>query len=241
MEDFGDFSLESVIKKIKEPHLIKRIYETILKVLLKIQIEGAKDFDPRYCYDTPIFDGRFSWERESCYFMDAFLRGYLGWKKIPPSVERELQILAQAVDREKVRLFLYRDFQSRNIMIWSGGIGLIDFQAGRFGPPQYDLASLLIDPYVDLPEKTREDLFDFYLQELSTRLPIKMKIFRENYEIIAFQRNLQILGCYAFLSQVKGKTYFEQYIPASLVSLKRRVEGKTFAPFKEVRDLVMDL
>lgn len=241
MEDFGDFSLESVIKKIKEPRLIKRVYETILKVLLKIQIEGAKDFDSRYCYDTPVFDSRFTWERESRYFMDAFLRGYLGWKTIPSSVEKELEELASMVDQEKTRLFLYRDFQSRNIMIWDGGIGLIDFQAGRFGPPQYDLASLLIDPYVDLPEKTREDLFDFYLQEMSARIPIESKSFRENYEIIAFQRNLQILGCYAFLSQVKGKTYFEGYIPSSLVSLKKRVESKTFRPFKEVRRLVRDL
>ncbi len=133
MQDFGDFSLESVIKKIKEPRLIKRVYETILKLLLKIQIEGAKDFDSRYCYDTPLYNGRFAWERESRYFIEAFLKGYLGWKTVPPSAESELQVIAMAVDQEKNRLFLYRDFQSRNIMIWSGGIGLIDFQGGRMG------------------------------------------------------------------------------------------------------------
>jgi aminoglycoside/choline kinase family phosphotransferase len=241
MEDFGDFSLESVIIKIRDPRLIKRVYETILKLLLKIQMEGARGFDPRYCYDTPIFDGLFSWKRESRYFIEAFLKGYLGWKTVPFSVEKELKFLALIVDQEKHRLFLYRDFQSRNIMIWSGGIGLIDFQGGRLGPPQYDLASVLIDPYVTIPYNIQEELIDFYLEEFSSRLPVKAKTFRENYEIIAFQRNLQILGAYAFLSQVKGKTYFEEFIPASLATLKRRVAGELFRPFKEVRRLVKDL
>lgn len=241
MQDFGDFSLESVIKKIKEPGLIKRVYKTILKLLLKIQVEGAGDFDPRYCYDTPILDGRFSWERESRYFIEAFLKIYLGWKTVPFPVEMELKNLALALDREKQRLFLYRDFQSRNIMIWSGGIGLIDFQGGRLGPPQYDLASVLIDPYVTIPFTLQEELADFYLQEMSRRLPVKAKTFRENYEIIAFQRNLQILGAYAFLSRIKGKTYFEEYIPASLMTLKRRIAGELFRPFKAVRHLVRDL
>jgi hypothetical protein len=241
MEDFGDFSLESVIKRIKEPRLIKRVYQTILKLLLKIQIEGARDFDSRYCYDIPVFDSRFTWERESRYFIDAFLKGYLGWKTVPSSVEKELKSLAWAVNQEKHRLFLYRDFQSRNIMIWSGGIGLIDFQGGRMGPPQYDLASVLIDPYVSIPFNIQDELIDFYLQELSNRLPVKVKTFLENYEIIAFQRNLQILGAYAFLSRGKGKTYFEEYIPRSLTTLKRRVTGPTFRPFKEVRRLVKEL
>jgi aminoglycoside/choline kinase family phosphotransferase len=241
MQDFGDFSLESVIKKIKEPRLIKRAYEIILKLLLKIQIEGAKEFDSRYCYDTPLYNGRFSWERESQYFIEAFLKGYLGWKTVPPSVESELQGIAMAVDQEKNRLFLYRDFQSRNIMIWTGGIGLIDFQGGRWGPPQYDQASLLIDPYVAIPEQIRAELFEYYLQELSHRVPIQLKSFRANYEVIAFQRNLQILGAYAFLSRVKGKTYFEDYIPAALAGLKRRVSGKIFRPYRDVRHLIENL
>lgn len=241
MQDFGDFSLESVIKKIKEPRLIKQVYQTVLKLLLKIQIEGARDFDSRYCYDTPLYDGRFSWARESRYFVEAFLKRYLGWKTAPPAVERELRTIALAVDQEKNQLFLYRDFQSRNIMIWSGGIGLIDFQGGRWGPPQYDLASLLIDPYVTIPEQIRTELFDYYLQELSATIPIRSKNFREHYEVIAFQRNLQILGAYAFLSRVKGKTYFEDYIPAALSDLKRRVSGKIFRPYKSVRQMIADL
>jgi aminoglycoside/choline kinase family phosphotransferase len=241
IQDFGDFSLESLIKKIKGPKLIKRVYETILKMLIKIQIDGTENFDSRYCYDTPFYNGRFSWKRESKYFLGAFLKGYLKWKKIPPAAEKELKVLAQAVDEEKNRWFLYRDFQSRNIMIWSGGIGLIDFQAARIGPPQYDLASLLIDPYVSLSDKIQDDLLDFYLEHLSGRMPIQPEAFRKNYEIIAFQRNLQILAAFAFLSQVKGKTYFEKYIPAALSSLKNRISGRLFQPYKNVRQLIAAL
>jgi len=241
MQDFGDFSLESLIKKIKEPRLIKRIYETILKVLLKIQTAGAEDFDSWNCYDTPVYDGLFSWQRESRYFIEAFLKGFLKWKAVPPAVEKELKDLSLAVDQEKNRWFLYRDFQSRNIMIWSGGIGLIDFQAGRLGPPQYDLASVLIDPYVNIPEQIQEELYDFYLKELSDRISINQSIFKENYEIIAFQRNLQILGAFAFLSRVKGKTYFKDYIPAALSSLKKRVSGRLFQPYRNVIKLIADL
>ncbi|MFH0788337.1 MAG: phosphotransferase, partial [Pseudomonadota bacterium] len=199
MQDFGDFSLESIIKNSKDPRQVKKVYETILKMLLKIQIDGARDFDSRYCYDTPVYDGRFSWKRESRYFIEAFLKGYLKWKKIPSTVEKELKDLALAVDQEKNRWFLYRDFQSRNIMIWSGGIGLIDFQAARLGPPQYDLASLLIDPYVNLPEEIQQDLLAFYLKELSALVPLNPKTFQAHYEFIAFQRNLQILGAFSFL------------------------------------------
>ena len=241
MQDFGDFSLESLISKIKEPRLIKRIYETILKVLLKIQIAGTEDFDSRYCYDTPVFDGLFSWQRESRYFIEAFLKGFLKWKAVPAAVEKELKDLALAVDREKTRLFLYRDFQSRNIMIWDGGIGLIDFQAARLGPPQYDLASVLIDPYVNIPEQIQEELLDFFVKELSGLILINPLIFKENYEIIAFQRNLQILGAFSFLSRVKGKTYFEDYIPAALSSLKKRVSGRLFQPYRNVKKLIADL
>ncbi len=149
--------------------------------------------------------------------------------------------MAFLIDREKMHLFLYRDFQSRNIMVGPFGFGLIDFQAARLGPPQYDLASLLIDPYVNIPENVQEELFAFYLDQLSAHIPVEEKTFRDNYQIIAFQRNLQILGAYSFLSRVKGKTYFEAYIPAALASLKRRVSGKVFQPYRNVKKLIAEL
>ncbi|MEW6188302.1 MAG: phosphotransferase [Thermodesulfobacteriota bacterium] len=241
MQDFGDFTLETLIRKLKDPQVIKRVYQTVLRLLLKIQIHGAENFNTAWCYDTPLFDGRFSWERESLYFIETYLKGYRRWQKVPPSLEKELKEIALRVDQEKTRLLLYRDFQSRNLMIWSGGIGLIDFQAARIGPPQYDLASLLIDPYVNLSEELQKDLLEHYLEDLSQRLPLQEKAFREHYDIIAFQRNLQVLGAFAYLSRVKGKIYFEQYIPAALASLKGRVLEKIFTPYRQVKKWIGEL
>jgi aminoglycoside/choline kinase family phosphotransferase len=241
MEDFGDCHLATFIGRLKDLTRIKKVYQTVIRLLIRIQIRGAEDFDTRLCYDTPLFDGRFSWERETRYFLQAFCTGYLGLKEVPRTVEEELQDLALAIDQEKIRLFLYRDFQSRNLMIRPGGIGLIDFQAARLGPPQYDLASLLIDPYVNLSETLQEALLEGYLAAFSALVPVQEREFRKHYELIAFQRNLQILGAFAFLSRVKGKTSFEAFIPAALSSLKRRVAKPFFRKYRRARKWIEGL
>lgn len=240
MQDFGDCHLETFVSRLK-PGRVLKVYQTVLTLLVRMQTEGVKGFDARHCYDTPVFDGLFSWNRETRYFLEAFYRGYLGRGKIPEGVEEELKELALRVNEEKTLLFLHRDFQSRNLMIWDGGIGIIDFQAARLGPPQYDLASLLIDPYVGLPEHIQEKLLDAYLKDLSGRIPLQEKDFRERYALIAFQRNLQILGAFAFLSRVKGKTYFERYIPAALASLKGRIKRKPFQAYRRTRNWIAEL
>ena len=97
---------------------------------------------------------------------------------------------------------------------------VIDFQGGRLGPLQYDLASLLIDPYVELPERLQESLLAYYLKRLSDFVSVDPDDFLGAYRYCAINRNLQILGAFSFLSQVKGKTDFETYIPRAISSLK---------------------
>ncbi|MGC1403469.1 MAG: hypothetical protein WA974_11140, partial [Thermodesulfobacteriota bacterium] len=86
LEDFGDVSLESMVKEARGPEIIRRTYERLLMLLLNIQIQGAENFNPRYCYDTPFYDGLFSWKRESLYFLEAFLKGYGHYPKVPGQV-----------------------------------------------------------------------------------------------------------------------------------------------------------
>ena len=241
LEDFGDLSLETRVKELKDPEQVKMLYQQLILLLIRIQREGAEGFDSRRCYDTPVYDGRFSWERESRYFLEAFLQNYCRWEKPTPGLEEELTRLASLVDQERSRVFLYRDFQSRNIMMVGNGFGLIDFQAGRLGPPQYDLASLLIDPYVDLPEELQKELLDFYIRSWSQKIFLDPPAFRRHYEIMAFQRNLQILGAFAFLTRVKGKVYFEAFLPPALSGLKKRVQGDLFKPFMALRRLLEEL
>jgi N-acetylmuramate 1-kinase len=239
LEDFGDVTLEDGIKKTNIDIFVT--YKEIIKYLVSMQIEGALGFDTTRCYDTPVYDGLFSFERETHYFVRSFLQGYLGWGKIDPSLLSELWEVSLRVDEEKNRFFLYRDFQSRNIMILPEGFGFIDFQGGRLGPPQYDLASLLIDPYVKLSMSMQHKLITIYLQELSKKISIDTSYFLEHYRIIGFQRNLQILGAFGFLSRVRGKTYFEKYIPAAVENVKDWMKNDCFKPYRRLRKSIKEL
>jgi len=137
----------------------------------------------------------------------------------------EFEVLAQrALDHPYTGL-LHRDFQSRNILVKDGNYYFIDFQGARFGPLPYDLASLLIDPYVNLPRALQLKLLNYYVKRLSDFIAVDAGEFLDAYTYCAINRNLQILGAFAFLSRVKGKKDFETYIPPAVSSLKARLGG----------------
>ena len=106
-------------------------------------------------------------------------------------------------------------------MLTDGAVRFIDFQGGRIGPWAYDLASLLLDPYAALPETMQERLMDVYLQSLQQEMEYDPDQFRHEYVFLALQRNLQILGAFAFLSQVRQKPFFAQFLRPALASLSR--------------------
>jgi len=239
LEDLGDVTLEDWTNK-KNSDIINT-YKEIIKRLVRIQVDGSRGFDPQQCYDTPVYNGLFSWERETDYFIRSFLQGYLDREKIDSAALVEFKEIALRVDQEKSRFFLYRDFQSRNIMVLADDFGFIDFQGGRLGPPQYDLASLLIDPYVGLSRTIQEKLINYYLQEFSKKTANPPSDFRTHYRIIGFQRNLQILGAFSFLSRVKGKNYFETYIPKAVENLKAWVTHDLFRPYRHLRKIIKEL
>ncbi|MBI5583503.1 MAG: phosphotransferase [Deltaproteobacteria bacterium] len=233
LEDFGDLSLADAIKGQKTPFILNKYLE-IIKLLITIQVEGREGFRTDWCYDTALFDGDFSWKRESEYFIREFVGGFLGLA-VSERIRSEMREIAGRIDEEKNHLFLYRDFQSRNIMVRENGYGLIDFQAGRLGPPQYDLASLLIDPYVRLEPVLQEQIRDCYIQLLLDRIKFNRNKFIENYHFIGLQRNLQILGAFSFLSRVKGKHSFEQFIVPAVTNLKRWINFPAFKGYRGLR------
>ena len=112
-------------------------------------------------------------------------------------------------------------------MVQDERIVFIDFQGGRLGPIQYDLASLLIDPYAALPPAVQEQLFAYGAAMLDSRYGADLERFEKGYRLCAVSRNLQILGAFAFLSRVKGKRQFETYIPAAVSGLARNLTRAT--------------
>jgi len=133
---------------------------------------------------------------------------------------------------------MHRDMQSRNIMFKNNNIYFIDFQGGRIGPLQYDLASLLIDPYVELPHLLQAHLLNYSVKRLATIIRIDRDKFCISYKYCAIIRNLQILGAFGYLSRIKGKTYFEKYIPAALKTLKNNLSQCEDAEFPRLMAIV---
>ncbi len=222
MEDLGQ-------KKLQEIALSSRntldTYKKVIELLIRSQLEGREGFDPEWCYQTKRYD-RFVMERlESDYFLAYFLKGFLGLKPDLSELQCTFAHLASQASLAESNFFLHRDFQSRNIIINRGRIGVLDWQGGRLGPLQYDLASLLIDPYVGLKKGEQEVLYEYYLRLLEERLPGASGSFARYYPYLAIQRNLQILGAFSYLGKIRGKNGFLAYIPPALQSLEGLLRG----------------
>jgi aminoglycoside/choline kinase family phosphotransferase len=225
-EDLGDISLESVIKRQTQESQIRYWYRQALELLVDMQIKGEMGFDSDWCYDTPVLHRPFLWERECGYFVEAFLNNYLGLETTREDLAPDFERLLTGALPPGANYFLHRDFQSRNLFITNGRLRVIDFQGGRLGPLGYDVASLLIDPYVNLSPAWQAELLDYYLDLLAGRLAVDPAAFREQYEHLAICRNLQVLGAYGYLTKVKGKDQFARYIPPAVAGLGRRLQAR---------------
>lgn len=195
------------------------LYEQTVHQLAGMQVRAAEGFDPSWCWDTPRYDQQLMRERESGYFLRACCTDLLGIDFDRLAVEAECARLAEAAAQAPAHFFLHRDFQSRNIMVTGERVRFIDFQGGRLGPLAYDLASLLLDPYAALPQAMQEHLLGVYLDALNEQIAYDPEQFRREYVFLAVQRNLQILGAFAFLSQVRLKPFFTQFLRPALASL----------------------
>jgi len=238
LEDLGDVNLQAVVKAGKNLKQILSYYKTIIKLLIKMSVLGVKQFDRSWTYQTPYYNKEVILENECRYFVDAFLRRYLKLNIYYNDFEDEFILLADKALEFSVNGFMHRDFQSRNIMIKDGKPYFIDFQGGRTGPIQYDLASLLIDPYVALPCHVQDQLLDYCVDKLSSYIHIDKKRFCLCYKYCAITRNLQILGAFGYLSRIKGKTYFEQFIPAATESLKYNLSAVEDTQFSRLKSTV---
>ena len=235
MEDMGDINLQEKAGQMKNKI---PLYKKVVDILIRLQIEGSEGFDEAWTCQTKRYDRTVMRSLESDYFRDSFLGKYLGIEKDWSDLERPFDHLAGMASRADNGYFLHRDFQSRNILISEGKIGILDWQGGRLGPLAYDLASLLIDPYTTLTPRERNQVFQHYLNLLRNHEPTWVGMIEEVFPYLAIQRNLQILGAFSFLTKVQKKPHFEPYIIPALKSLHSLLNDLKDPHLSFLKDLV---
>ncbi len=220
LEDLGNIHLATLVNQSQNPTQIVDLYKNVIDHLIEFSQAGVQNFDTNWTCQTPTYSKELILEKECAYFMTAFIQDYLGKNCLFESYAQEFGIIADNALKYAHNGLMHRDMQSKNIMVHDKKIYFIDFQSARIGPLQYDLASLLIDPYVKLPQIVQEEMLTYTLLRLGIDSTIKQDEFKECYQFCCLTRNLQFLGAFAFLSRVKGKKSFESYIPHAVGSLK---------------------
>jgi aminoglycoside/choline kinase family phosphotransferase/dTDP-glucose pyrophosphorylase len=241
VQDLGDCRLHDAAGADDRPETLRSLYRTVVALLVRMWFQGARGFDPRWTWQTARYDRRVIIEAECCYFMDAFVNGYCDMDLSPKGLGPDFKRLAARALASGLTGFMHRDFQSRNIMMWRGSPHLIDFQGGRLGPVQYDLASLLLDPYVNLPGALRRELIEICLVELAAVAAVDRSRFLTGYRYCCLTRTLQMLGAFGFLTRIAGKGWFESYIPTALASLRQQLDSETGTEFPALKSAVEQL
>lgn len=238
MEDLGDDNLQSRVLATADQVERGNLYRKVIDQLIRLSIEGFKGFDPEWTYQTERYDEELIIAKECRYFLDAFINGYLGMMIPFEDLQSEFEALADRTVKNALWGLMHRDCQSRNIMWHNEQCHFIDFQGARIGPIQYDLASLMIDPYVGIEQGLQTELLDYYDERLAAMAPQWSGKWRDGYFCCRLTRNLQILGAFAYLSGVKGKTFFSRFIPGALDALRKSLQAAPVADLTRLTELV---
>lgn len=222
LEDLGNVTLFDYLTEIRESEgfseTIVAEYRKVLKVLPKIQIVAGKDMDYSVCYPREAFD-----KQSMMWDLNYFKYYFLKLAKISfdeQALEDDFQAFSDYLLSAPSDYFLYRDFQSRNVMLKDGGVHFIDYQGGRRGALQYDLASLLYDGKADIPQEIRSQLFHFYLSELKKYISVNEPEFTSYFNGFVLIRIMQAMGAYGFRGFYEKKEHFLKSIPFAINNLQ---------------------
>ena len=221
-EDLGDTTLFEFLSKNRTganiaPQVVEA-YRKVVAALPRFQVEAGGDLDYSVCYPNPSFDRQsIAWDLN--YFKYYFLR-LAGILFNEQALEDDFNRLTEFLLAAPRDYFLYRDFQSRNIMLRNGDPFFVDYQGGRKGALQYDIASLLYDAKADLPPELRQQLLDHYLDRLSSFLPLDREAFLRHYYAYVYIRIMQALGAYGFRGFYERRVHFLQSVPYALKNLR---------------------
>lgn len=227
-EDLGFTTLYSYLLQKDEyfPDYLIQIYKKVVEQLARLQITGSEDLDYSVCYPRASFD-RQSMIWDFNYFKYYFLKlakAPFDEQILEDDMHRFADYLLQADDN----FFMFRDFQTRNIMIKAGEPFFIDYQGGRKGAMQYDLASLLYQAKANIPPDIRLELLNHYLDTVEQLIPIDRKKWIEYYYGFVLIRCIQVLGAYGYRGLYERKEYFIKSIPFALRNVKWIFENRQF-------------
>jgi aminoglycoside/choline kinase family phosphotransferase len=221
-QDLGDTTLYEFLSKNRagmniSPSVVEA-YRKVLALLPRFQIEAGRDLNYKVCYPRASFDRQsIAWDLN--YFKYYFLR-LAGVPFNEQALENDFGRLTKFLMSADHEYFLYRDFQSRNIMLRGGEPFFLDYQGGRRGALQYDVASLLYDAKADLPPQLRLELLDYYLNTLAAFIKFDREEFMQHYYAYVYIRIMQALGAYGFRGFFERKAHFLQSVPYALKNLQ---------------------
>ena len=201
----------------------KDMLRETMRALARFQVIGAEEFDFNQCYPQPEFNLRsILWDLN--YFKYCFLKA-TGLDFQEDKLENEFERLAYILLQNRMNAFMYRDFQSRNVMVCKKDDGtevpyFIDFQGGRKGPVFYDVASFLWQAKANFHPDLREELVEVYLEELQKYMPVDRDLFYETLKHFVLFRTMQVLGAYGFRGYFEKKPHFLQSIPFAIDNLR---------------------
>jgi aminoglycoside/choline kinase family phosphotransferase len=228
-EDLGDTTLFEFLGKNRTGDVIAQravdAYRKAVAELPRFQVEAGSDLNYKVCYPRGSFDRQsIAWDLN--YFKYYFLR-LAGISFNEQALEDDFGRLTKFLLSASHDYFLYRDFQSRNVMLHDGQPYFLDYQGGRKGALQYDIASLLFDGKADLPPQLRLELLDYYLDCLGAFVKVDRATFMEHYYAYVYVRILQALGAYGFRGFYERKAHFLQSVPYALKNLRWLAENVT--------------
>jgi N-acetylmuramate 1-kinase len=225
LEDFGDLTLSDVCREANAT-AVESLYKQAIAILVQMQSKATSPADP-HClafhrgFDVPLLMWEFDHFLE--YGIEARQGKAMG-ENDRGAIRGEFRKLSELLAGQP-RVFVHRDFHSRNLMVDGSRLGVIDFQDALMGPATYDLASLLRDAYIALDESLIDRLIDHYLDQLAVgrQLWTNRDAFRRLFDFTSIQRNLKAAGRFVYIDQVKGNPKFLADIPRTLGYVKRNL------------------
>jgi aminoglycoside/choline kinase family phosphotransferase len=221
-EDLGNTTLFEFLSANRDgsniSHPVVEAYRKVVELLPRFQVEAGRDLNYKKCYPRGSFDRQsITWDLN--YFKYYFLR-LAGVPFNEQALEDDFSRLTKFLLSAGREYFLYRDFQSRNIMLRDGCPFFVDYQGGRKGALQYDIASLLFDAKAALPPELRQQLLDHYLDSLAGFIELDREVFLQHYYAYVYVRIMQALGAYGFRGFYERKAHFLQSVPYALSNLR---------------------